>query len=195
MSQPPPPQVSPDGKFYWDGQRWLPVQQAALPQQMAQPQKQSHTGRNLALGCLGILAVLITIGVLLGGHGSTQTLNWTVDGRHTGQSVVGGSDAFQVTVTNNGSEASNLILYVNAKDDWLKHHVVTDPGGCTLNTNLERLECGPIKAGETRTINITGSPKDAGNFNFAVDVADEEGSDLLYPNLGELTWSEAVTQA
>lgn len=23
----PPPQVSPDGKFYWDGQRWVPMQQ------------------------------------------------------------------------------------------------------------------------------------------------------------------------
>ena len=23
--QPPPPQVSPDGKFYWDGQDWMPV--------------------------------------------------------------------------------------------------------------------------------------------------------------------------
>lgn len=26
MSDPtPPPQVSPDGKFYWDGTRWVPV--------------------------------------------------------------------------------------------------------------------------------------------------------------------------
>ena len=24
--QPPPPQVSPDGKFYWDGARWVPVE-------------------------------------------------------------------------------------------------------------------------------------------------------------------------
>jgi len=197
MSEQPPPQVSPDGRFYWDGQRWVPFQQAAAPPPLlAQPQPQSHTGRNLALGCLGVLivGVIIAVAAAGGSHGST-TLNWTVDGRHTSQSVVGGSDAFQVTVTNNGSDASDLILYVNSGDDWLKHHVVTDPGGCSLNTSLERLECGPIKAGETRTINVTGSPKDAGNFNFAVDVADEEGSNLLYPKLGELTWSEAVTQA
>ena len=32
---PPPPQVSPDGKFYWDGQRWLP-----MPQQSRQPEVQ-----------------------------------------------------------------------------------------------------------------------------------------------------------
>src|ERR1700687_3185352 len=33
MSEPPPPpQVSPDGKFYWDGTRWVPTQQLAPPQ-------------------------------------------------------------------------------------------------------------------------------------------------------------------
>ncbi len=206
--QPPvqaPPQVSPDGRFYWDGQRWVPFQQAApaaqtapapMGQFQASPPKQSHTGRNLAVGCLGIVALLVTIGIVSSGsHGSSETLNWSVDGRQTTEAVVGGSDAFQVTVTNNGSDASNLILYLNSKDDWLKHHVVTDPDSCTLNSSLERLECGPIKDGETRVINVTGSPKDAGNFTFAVDVADEEGSTLLYPNLGELYWSEAVTPA
>lgn len=29
---PPPPQLSPDGRYYWDGQRWTPVQQPTLPQ-------------------------------------------------------------------------------------------------------------------------------------------------------------------
>lgn len=28
---PPPPQISPDGKFYWDGQAWLPMPTAAGP--------------------------------------------------------------------------------------------------------------------------------------------------------------------
>lgn len=32
---PPPPQVSPDGKFYWDGARWAPVQSVAA--QVAAP--------------------------------------------------------------------------------------------------------------------------------------------------------------
>ena len=27
--QPPAPQVSPDGKFYWDGTRWVPLQAQA----------------------------------------------------------------------------------------------------------------------------------------------------------------------
>ena len=30
MSDPPQPhQVSPDGKFYWDGQDWMPMQRAS----------------------------------------------------------------------------------------------------------------------------------------------------------------------
>ena len=28
---PPPPQVSADGRFYWDGQRWAPMQQPLSP--------------------------------------------------------------------------------------------------------------------------------------------------------------------
>jgi hypothetical protein len=45
-------------------------------------------------------------------------------------------------------------------------------------------------AGATKTINVEGSPKNAGSFDFELDVADEEGSQLLYPDQGALTWSE-----
>lgn len=160
----------------------------------SQTPRQSHTGRNLAIGCIGLIAVVGVI-ALIGANssGNQPTLNWTVDGRAITRSSVGGSDAVQMTVTNNGSNASNFIIYLNSKDDWFKHHVITDPGGCTINKNLERMECGPLGAGETRTINIGGSPKDAGNFDFAEDAADQEGSNLLYPKLGEITWSETVT--
>lgn len=192
MSEPPPsqPQISADGKFYWDGQRWVPMQQTA-PMQV---RPTSHRGRNLGLGCVGLIVLVIVIAVIGSNSSKNQTtLKWDVSGRSTTSSTVGGNDATQVTVTNNGSNASDLILYLNASDDWFKHHVITDPDGCTINKNLERLECGPLAAGATKTINIGGSPKDAGNFNFELDVADEEGSQLIYPDKGALTWSEAVT--
>jgi hypothetical protein len=33
MSEPPPPpQISPDGKFYWDGQAWQPMPAGPAPQ-------------------------------------------------------------------------------------------------------------------------------------------------------------------
>ncbi len=163
-----------------------------------QAQPSSHRGRNLGLGCVGLIVVVVIIAVIAsggsgGGSKSQSALKWSADGRSTTASTVGGTDAVQVTVTNNGSNASNLILYLNASDDWFKHHVITDPGGCTINKNLERLECGLFAAGATKTINVAGSPKDAGNFDFELDVADQEGSQLLYPDKGALTWSEAVT--
>jgi hypothetical protein len=191
MSGPPPsqPQISADGKFYWDGQRWVPMQEKPPPQVRAP----SHRGRNLGLGCVGLIVIVIVIAVIGSNSSKQPALKWDVSGRHTSTSTVGGSDAVQVTVTNNGSNGSDLILYLNAKDDWFKHHVITNPGGCTINKNLERLECGAFAAGETKTINVEGSPKDAGNFDFELDVADEEGSQLLYPDEGALTWSETVT--
>ena len=36
MSQ-PPTQLSPDGKYYWDGQKWTPVPQSQLAQPTAYP--------------------------------------------------------------------------------------------------------------------------------------------------------------
>jgi hypothetical protein len=35
---PPPPQVSPDGRFYWDGERWVPMAQPPTPQVQAFPE-------------------------------------------------------------------------------------------------------------------------------------------------------------
>jgi hypothetical protein len=184
------PQISADGKFYWDGQRWVPIQESAP----VQGQAQSHRVRNLGIGCAVLIALVVLIAVIGSNSSKNQpALKWDVSGRSLTSARVGGTDATQVTVTNNGANASNLILYLNAKDNWFKHHVITDPGGCTINKNLERLDCGPFAAGATKTINIEGSPKDAGNFDFELDVADDEGSQLIYPDQGALTWSETVT--
>jgi hypothetical protein len=79
----PPPQVSPDGKFYWDGKHWAPMQgQPSQPQPMAQPQlsqlppgyeikKKGHGARNGTIGCLGLIALVIVIGIASSGHGTS----------------------------------------------------------------------------------------------------------------------------
>jgi hypothetical protein len=88
---PPPPQVSPDGKFYWDGQRWLPMQTPAAqvpPSQVAQqppevqafPQqyqpttapKKGHALRNVSLGCLGLIVLLFVIGLAANGANNSS---------------------------------------------------------------------------------------------------------------------------
>ena len=140
-----------------------------------------------------VLATLTVAGLVFGcGSASQPRLNWTVDIQAVETTTLGGPDGVFVTVTNNGTAASNLDLYMNARDDWFKHHLITNPDGCTINTALERLDCGAFAAGATKTIKVVASPKDAGNFTFEVDVADEEGSNLLHPDKGSMTWNEVI---
>jgi hypothetical protein len=76
---PPPPQVSPDGKFYWDGTRWVPMTHsvthsqapAQIPPTYAPPKK-GHALRNVSCGCLGLIALLIVVGII-GNAGSRDT--------------------------------------------------------------------------------------------------------------------------
>jgi hypothetical protein len=157
--------------------------------------------RGLRYGCMGalvLLASLLVIGFITGGRSNGQpALRWTVDAQPTTSSTVGGTDTLQVTVTSEGTvwfalaAAHNMVIYVNARDDWFKHHVITDPGDCTINTKLERLDCGELAAGATKQIRIQGSPKDAGNFAF--ELADEQGAQLLHPARGSFTSYEIVT--
>ena len=70
---PPPPQVSPDGKFYWDGERWVPMQGQTSSQPAPQPQsppqvvvvKQPRGALNscVGYGCLAIAAVFVLVAV------------------------------------------------------------------------------------------------------------------------------------
>jgi hypothetical protein len=70
--QPPPPQYSPDGKFWWNGQAWVPVQAPAVP-----IARQGHALRNVAIGCGGLIGVLIVLGIIgslaNGGNSSKST--------------------------------------------------------------------------------------------------------------------------
>jgi hypothetical protein len=90
--QPPPPQVSPDGRFYWDGQRWVPMpaqaQQPAPPLATAVPappfgyeiKKTGHGWRNAALGCVGIVALLFLIPFCVGLAGLSTTRSSSLGG-------------------------------------------------------------------------------------------------------------------
>lgn len=85
-----------------------------------------------------------------------------------------------------------MVVYLNGRDDWFKHHVITDPSRCTINKDLERLECGRFVESALAAFIILGSPKDAGDFNFELAIGDQDGSTLKYPDNNMLTWSEAV---
>jgi hypothetical protein len=70
MSQPPPPQYSPDGKFWWNGQVWVPVAPAAVP-----VPRQSNALRNIGIGCGAIVGIGLLISVIgsLANGGRTST--------------------------------------------------------------------------------------------------------------------------
>src|SRR5436309_2565456 len=59
MSQQPPPQYSPDGRFWWNGQAWVPVSPVA-----AAIAPRGHGIRNAAIGCGGFLAFLIVASIV-----------------------------------------------------------------------------------------------------------------------------------
>lgn len=65
MSTPPPPQVSPDGKFYWDGTRWVPmqapVQQATAP--AARPS--TNVGCVTRTTCLTVVGLFVAVALVL----------------------------------------------------------------------------------------------------------------------------------
>ena len=68
MSQ---PQISPDGRFYWDGERWVPMPTQAAPQVTLKQGNAFSTGffsslGGSAAGCVGCLAVPIIILLLIG---------------------------------------------------------------------------------------------------------------------------------
>ena len=58
-----PPQLSPDGKFYWDGQRWVPMPAAAAPATPVAPAKPGANrlagGMVLAGGAIAIVGCFL----------------------------------------------------------------------------------------------------------------------------------------
>jgi cytochrome c biogenesis protein CcdA len=67
---PPPPHVSPDGKLYWDGQRWMPVERGAqLPQSVSpvapstarRPWTRDWANWSLVMAALGWFAAFFSV--------------------------------------------------------------------------------------------------------------------------------------
>ena len=70
-------EISPDGMWRRDGQRWV-ANQAPPPQPPASPPRRSHRGRNLGIGCGGAIAAVVALIVILvavnsGGGSKTNT--------------------------------------------------------------------------------------------------------------------------
>jgi hypothetical protein len=72
--------------------------------------------------------------------------------------------------------------------------VIAAEDGCKVSGGAFRVfQCGPLKlkAGETKTFRIDGSPKDAGNFGYGIGLGDARPGGLRQWPYQE-TFSEAV---
>lgn len=70
QAPPPPPHISPDGNWVWNGSQWLPNTAPpptgppqGYPNQYARP-AQKNKGRNIALSLVGGVALLIVVGAI-----------------------------------------------------------------------------------------------------------------------------------
>lgn len=84
MSQQPPPTLSPDGKFYWDGARWVPVPVAPVIVQA----RKSALGQGCLIGGLLLLGLFVVIEIRA--HTGPPAFTATVDPWHPGDAVIGG---------------------------------------------------------------------------------------------------------
>jgi hypothetical protein len=190
MNQAPPsgPQLSPDGRFFWNGTAWQPVPPAAPVQKSRSP-----------VGCiaLAVIAVLIVGGIIalsLGGHSSSSSLKLSADARGLHPSTVGEEGGESLAITNEDTAIKDLVIfYSDGSDNWLDHHVVTSADGCSIDKEIKAFRCGPLAAGASRTITITATAKDRGNFSYGWGLGDAPSGGSLRQWDKRFTWTEAVT--
>jgi len=96
--------VSPDGNWRWNGTQWVP--NAPGPAVVAQ--KKGHMGRNLGIGCLGLIILVVIIGVAAssGNKSSNNTSSGGSSGGGNNQTTgtcspkpCANADGFTVTVS------------------------------------------------------------------------------------------------
>jgi hypothetical protein len=139
---------------------------------------------------LGVLIALGLVGQLTRSTGGQSDPN--VDASLSGNVAkqVGGRDDIIVTVTNKGPDIEDLSLLMNeGQDRWFDHEVVISTGRCTADAHraLPGVTCGRLTKGATMTVEIVASPKDAGNFKYAIGIMDEP------TNGGLRQWSQVLT--
>jgi hypothetical protein len=192
VSEVPPPTLSPDGKFYWDGQKWQPMPAAspAVPTPVAAPKPRRRGCLWLGVAIIGVVIVAIVVGSHAGG--SKADLKLDVQARSVTTSRVGGADGSTVVVHNLDTDISELVIfYADGNDNWADHHVVVSASSCTIDTGIKAFRCGPLKAGASMTIDIVSSPKDAGNFSYEFGFGDDASGGLR--QWGQVTtFDEAV---
>jgi len=152
--------------------------------------------RGLPALCVVILALVSACGdTSSSSAGNNSNMAISEDSSYNAHVLVGSVYTTDIDIKNTGTaDIPKLDIMFDGGDKFLDHNVIVKSDPCTVDKSLPGLACGALAVGGELKFTITYQPKDAGNFNFEAAAADQEGSDLLYPEQdGVLTWSEVVT--
>ncbi len=142
---------------------------------------------------MGRFAVIIGMLLVIGACGGSSDLKVNAHLKAVVTSQVGGRDGFDITIQNQDTDIQDLELFMaNGPDNWLDHHVILGSGNCHIYKPLSALRCGALKAGKSMVVTVVSSPKDAGNFDYAIGIGDDQGGNMRQWKHEE-KYSEAVT--
>jgi len=72
-----------------------------------------------------------------------------------------------------GPSIGDFGLRLNGGDGWLaQHSIISTSADCRQSAPEGMLLCGPIQAGETKTISVTATPKAAGSYSYEASFCD-----------------------
>jgi hypothetical protein len=115
----------------------------------------------------------------------------------TQTATTGGRAQLVVNVTNTGPALAHLGLTFLTTDKWYERHDVTDPGGCTVDTDHSAFDCGALAAGASATYAISGTAKMAGKFHYELALRELVQPFHFvndHPNGADATvWDELIT--
>jgi outer membrane protein assembly factor BamB len=136
----------------------------------------------IAIGVVAILAVGATVGAI--SFFSPQRVDVKIAGPV--QPVASRLGTWTFDIRNLGSNIGDIGLRLNGGDGWItQHRIVNTSADCRQPAQDGLLLCGPIQAGETRKISVTGTPKAAGSYSYEASFCDcSQGRQiaLLGPN-------------
>jgi len=116
------------------------------------------------------------------------------DSSYNGHVLVGSVYTTDLDIKNTGkTDIPKLDIMFDTGDKFLDHNVIVKSDPCMVDKSLPGLACGGLAVGAELKFSITYQPKDAGNFKYVFEVANDgrylpevDGKGYQY------SWTQAV---
>lgn len=128
--------------------------------------------------------------------GGTNNSNMAIseDSSYNAHVLAGSVYTTDLDIKNTGkADIPKLDIMFDSGDKFLDHNVIVKSDPCTVDKSLPGLACGDLAVGGELKFTITYQPKDAGNFKYEFEVANDgrylpeaDGKDYSY------SWTQAV---